>query len=209
MSEEHIKDNSIKSFEDLMNGIDNNSKIISKSSRHLFDMGQLTSIQAFKYDGTLYRQYEGAKIIANLKDFVVLLLLKTKVMEKTISWVVTEPILFFFAKNHFYNASITLNKKKDNYIYINLASPFYIDNGILKYIDFDIDIKSYLNQEFSVIDWSDFKNSIISYKYPLELIYRVYDELDYLYEQFKTKNGVFSKKMVDSFVKLLKKSGDI
>ncbi|AWX69765.1 DUF402 domain-containing protein [[Mycoplasma] anseris] len=172
-------------------------------------MGQITTIQAFKYDGTLYRQYEGAKIIANLDDFVVLLLVKTKVMERSINWVVSDPILFFFAKNKFYNASITLNKEKDNYIYINLASPFYIDKGIIKYIDFDIDIKSYLDKEFNVIDWPDFKNSINLYKYPLELIYRMYDELDFLYEQHKTKNGVFSKKLVDGLEKMLRESGDI
>ncbi|AWX42957.1 Protein of uncharacterised function (DUF402) [Metamycoplasma cloacale] len=199
----------VSSFEDLLKCDDNYLEKKEKTPRHLFDIGQITTIQAFKYDGTLYRQYEGVKIIANLDDFVVLLLMKTKVAERTINWVVSEPILFFFAKNKFYNASITLNKKKDNYIYINLASPFYIDNSIIKYIDFDIDVKSYLDKEFNVVDWPDFKNSIVQYNYPLELIYRMYEELDFLFEQHKTKNGVFSKKLVDGLVKMLVESGDI
>ncbi|TPD98894.1 DUF402 domain-containing protein [Metamycoplasma equirhinis] len=172
-------------------------------------MGEITTIQAFKYDGSLYRQYEGAKIVANFDDFVVVLLIKSKVMEDNINWVVSDPILFFFAKNKFYNASITLNKRKDNYIYINLASPFFIEDGIIKYIDFDIDIKSYVDKDFNVIDWQDFKESIVKYNYSLKLIYKIYDELDFLQEQHKTKNGIFSKKLIDGLTKMLIESGDI
>ncbi|WP_369085781.1 DUF402 domain-containing protein [Metamycoplasma spumans] len=201
-------DNKINSFQDLFSGPDYSNKT-KKNHRRLFEMGQITSIQAFKYDGTLYRQYEGAKIVANLDDFVVVLLVKSKVMEENINWVVSEPILFFFAKNRFYNASITLNKSKNNYTYINLASPFYVDNGIIKYIDFDIDVKCYADKDFNVIDWQDFKNSIVNYNYSLKLIYKIYDELDFLHEQHKTKSGIFSKKLVDSIQKMLKEAGDI
>ncbi|SYV90468.1 Uncharacterised protein, partial [Metamycoplasma alkalescens] len=57
-----------------------------KNDQKIYQIGQLTSIQAFKYDGTLYRQYEGCKIVANLDDFVVVLLMKTKVQEADINW---------------------------------------------------------------------------------------------------------------------------
>ncbi|WP_237670960.1 DUF402 domain-containing protein [Metamycoplasma hominis] len=204
-----MEEESIKSFDDLLKTIDTpNSKNIKKHKK-FFKMGQLTTIQVFKYDGTLYRQYEGAKIVANLTDFVVVLLMKTKVSEKSINWVVSEPILFFFARNKFYNASITLNKSKENYIYINLASPFYIENEVIKYIDFDIDIKSYDDKDFSVIDWQDFKNSISQYNYSLKLIYKLYEELDFLYEQKQKGTGVFSKKLVNDLEKMLRESGDI
>ncbi|AZZ65806.1 DUF402 domain-containing protein [Metamycoplasma phocicerebrale] len=172
-------------------------------------MGQITSIQAFKYDGTLYRQYEGCKIIANLDDFVVALLMKTKVQETNINWVVSIPMLFFFAKNRFYNASITLNENGLNHIYINLASPFYIDNQVIKYIDFDLDIKCYNETDFNVIDWQDFKQSITNYNYPLKLIYRLYNELDFLEEQRRLKRGIFSKKLIQDIKKILINSGDI
>ncbi|WP_373440442.1 DUF402 domain-containing protein [Metamycoplasma equirhinis] len=202
------EEKAITSFQDLFNEPDYSSKI-QKNHRKLFEMGEITTIQAFKYDGSLYRQYEGAKIVANFDDFVVVLLIKSKVMEDNINWVVSDPILFFFAKNKFYNASITLNKRKDNYIYINLASPFFIEDGIIKYIDFDIDIKSYVDKDFNVIDWQDFKESIVKYNYSLKLIYKIYDELDFLQEQHKTKNGIFSKKLIDGLTKMLIESGDI
>ena len=84
-----------------------------------------------------------------------------------------------------------------------------IEDGIIKYIDCDIDIKSYANGEFNVIDWADFKESIKKLNYPFELIHRLYDELDYLYEQFKTKNGIFSKILIEELQEMLIESGDI
>ncbi|WP_427867166.1 DUF402 domain-containing protein [Mycoplasmopsis arginini] len=198
----------IRSFHDLIQQ-DNWEKPEERKPRKLYQMGQLTTIQAFKYDGTLYRQYEGCKIVANLDDFVVVLLMKTKVQETSINWVVSKPILFFFAKNRFYNASITLNENGQNHIYINLASPFFIEDEIIKYIDFDLDIKCYNDNEFNVIDWHDFKESITKLNYPLKLIYRIYNELDFLEEQSRLKRGVFSKKLINDIKKMLINSGDI
>ncbi|MGX9339148.1 DUF402 domain-containing protein [Mycoplasma sp. 332] len=200
--------NEIKSFHDLAKQ-ENISKLESRKPKKLYQMGQLVSVQAFKYDGTLYRQYEGCKIIANLDDFVVVLLMKTKVQESNINWLVSKPILFFFAKNKFYNASITLNDDRPNNIYVNLASPFFIEDNIIKYIDFDLDIKCYNDDEFNVIDWIDFKESITKLNYPLKLIYRIYNELDFLEEQSRLKRGIFSKKLINDIKKQLINSGDI
>ena len=36
-----------------------------------------------------------------------------------------------------------------------------------------------------------------------------YDELDFLYGQFKVQAGIFSKKLVNGLEKMLKESGDI
>ncbi|PYF41915.1 DUF402 domain-containing protein [Metamycoplasma alkalescens] len=180
-----------------------------KNDQKIYQIGQLTSIQAFKYDGTLYRQYEGCKIVANLDDFVVVLLMKTKVQEADINWVVSTPILFFFAKKHFYNVLITLNENEKNNIYINLASPFFIDKEAIKYIDFDLDVKCYNENDFNVIDWQDFKKSITTLNYPLKLIYKIYKELDSLENQRKMNKGIFSKKMINEIKKMLISSGDI
>ncbi|MBP5783049.1 DUF402 domain-containing protein [bacterium] len=41
---------------------------------------------------------------------------------------------------------MTINKENHNIIYyINIASPFYIENGIIKYIDFDLDYRCVLS----------------------------------------------------------------
>ncbi|WP_330463385.1 DUF402 domain-containing protein [Metamycoplasma gateae] len=199
----------IRSFHDLIQQDTLEKQEEYRTPRKLYQMGQLTSIQAFKYDGKLYRQYEGCKIIANFDDFVVVLLMKTKVQELNINWVASKPVLFFFAKNRFYNASITLNEDGNNSIYINLASPFFIENEIIKYIDFDLDVKCYNENDFNVIDWYDFKESITKLNYPLKLIYRIYNELDFLEEQSRLKRGVFSKKLINDIKKLLINSGDI
>lgn len=141
-------------------------------------MGQLTTIQAFKYDGTLYRQYEGCKIVANLDDFVVVLLMKTKVQETSINWVVSKPILFSLLKTDFIMLRLHW-MKMDKIIFMLTWQALFIEDEIIKYIDFDLDIKCYNDNKFNVIDWHDFKESITKLNYPLKLIYRIYNELDF------------------------------
>ena len=104
-----------------------------KTLRHLFDIGSIISIQAFKYDGTLYRQYEGAKIIANLKDFVVLLLLKSKVAEQQINWIARDPILFFFTL--IYRAPSILTTMLFNILILTLMSKVILMKNLMSLID--------------------------------------------------------------------------
>ncbi|ENY69187.1 Hypothetical protein, DUF 402 family [Metamycoplasma auris 15026] len=198
-----MNSNQNKSFHDTLQQFKINKK------QEFFQLGQITTIQAFKYDGTLYRQYEGCKIIANWDEFVVVLLMKTKVQEININWIVSTPMLFVFSKKHFYNAMITLNSNDQNNIYINLASPFFIENEIIKYIDFDLDIKCYGQDDFNVVDWHDFKKSITDFRYPLKLIYKIYNELDVLEKKRKNKEGIFAKSFISDIKKILREKGDL
>ncbi|QJR43871.1 DUF402 domain-containing protein [Mycoplasma miroungirhinis] len=184
-------------MEKFKNTLDN----LSKNKEYL-------NIQSFKYDGTLYRQYNGVKLIDNWKDYVVFLMVKTKVAEVSINWVVNEPTLFIFSKNHFFNVTILITDDQ-KFVYVNLASPFYIENKIVKYIDFDLDIKTKLHNDFNVIDWNDFKNNIIKYKYPKELIYKIYDEIDYLHLLFNSKEDFFNETNINKYFNKLKKLKEI
>ncbi|MBU4691235.1 DUF402 domain-containing protein [Mycoplasma zalophi] len=174
----------------------------------LIKNAEFLNIQSFKYDGTLYRQYNGVKLIDNWKDYAVFLMVKTKVAEESINWVVNEPTLFLFSKTHFFNATI-LVRNDQKFVYVNLASPFYIEDNTVKYIDFDLDVKTNLRNDFNVIDWNDFKTNIIKYKYPKELIYKIYDEIDYLYLLFNSKEDFFNERNINQYVEKLKKLKEI
>ncbi|WP_438341623.1 DUF402 domain-containing protein [Mycoplasma sp. 3341] len=176
--------------------------------RHRLKRGEFVNIQCFKYDGHLYREYNGVKIIDFNQDYVACLMLKTKVAEATINWVVSEPTIFIFSKEHFFNATILLRDEK-KYVYVNLATPFFIEDKTIKYIDFDLDIKTHLDHDFNVIDWPDFKNNISQYNYPKELIYKIYDELDYLFLLFNSRKEIFGEDFIDQYIEILKKQKDI
>ncbi|MGL5204943.1 MAG: hypothetical protein ACRC63_01695, partial [Metamycoplasmataceae bacterium] len=73
---------------------------------------EFINVQAYKHDGTLYRQWNGAKIIASSAEYVLVLMNKTKVQEaKNQKWIITSPILWFFSKNMFFNATLTIKEE--------------------------------------------------------------------------------------------------
>ena len=76
-------------------------------------------VQAFKYDGTLYRQWNGTKIILDNEDYVGCLLNKTKVIEKDgQKWVIKEPTLWFFSKKNFFNTTIIPSSHKILFLWL-------------------------------------------------------------------------------------------
>lgn len=155
-------------------------------------------IQAYKYDGELYRQWNGVKVLIETDDYVCCLLYKTKVVEKEgQKWIIKEPTLWFFHKKLFFNGTILWRESGLHY-YINLASPFYYEDGKIKYIDFDFDVKIYPNKPFQIVDHFDFEKNkekwynddIISViNQNLVLIAKKYQAKDSLFDEFYIYNS--------------------
>ncbi|MCS4536961.1 MULTISPECIES: DUF402 domain-containing protein [unclassified Mycoplasma] len=168
-------------------------------------LGAIVNVQAYKYDGTLYRQWNGAKVIRNTEDHFVLFLYRTKVGEKyKNSWVYNVPVIWFLPKKENYNALVML-EKNSNYIYVNLASkPIYEDNTI-KFIDFDLDIKCYPRRELLVVDREEFKQNAIDFNYPDSLKKLIYAGLEQAIEKKNEKKYFFNPKLIHYYVDIIKK----
>ncbi len=148
------------------------------------------NIQAFKYDGKLYRQWNGAKVIDEDKEFCYCLLYKTKVTEDNgQKWVIKEPTLWFFSKKNFYNVLITC-REDGLYYYINLASPFYVEDSTIKYIDFDLDIKIYPDKPFQIIDQNDFQKNMEKI-YNQEIVNAIYKNVLVTSKRFHNRDSIF------------------
>ncbi|MGL4343315.1 MAG: DUF402 domain-containing protein [Metamycoplasmataceae bacterium] len=166
------------------------------------------NVQAYKYDGTLYRQWNGAKKILENDSYTVLLLYKTKVKEITKQkWIISSPTLWFFSKKFFFN--YTLNLKEDGYhYYVNMASPFILEDDTIKYIDFDLDIKKYPNKFFSIVDHNEFYENAKKW-YSKEIEDIIYENVAILGEIIVKENHFFDKNEVEKIIKFLKDNKDI
>lgn len=164
-------------------------------SESVVQLQHFVDVQAFKYDGTLYRQWNGTKIILNTADYVCCLLNKTKVIEKDgQKWVIKEPMLWFFSKKNFFNT--TINAKEDGlYYYSNLASPFFIENNTIKFIDFDYDIKIYPNKPFLIVDHADFVRNQDRW-YDENITDVIYQTIALLAQMFYLKDDLFDEKYI-------------
>ena len=162
---------------------------------------EFINIQAYKYDGTLYRQWNGVRIVASSKDYVIVLLNKTKVQElKNQKWVITQPILWLFSKNNFFNATLTI-KENGFYYYANLSSPFFMEDETIKYIDYDYDIKKYPGKRFSIVDHNEFVINKDWYDEDTKKV--IYQNIVKLTKMSMNKESIFNELEMEKIIKKL------
>jgi protein associated with RNAse G/E len=126
-------------------------------------------IQSYKHDGTLHRCWERNYVLLDDEDFFVTVNHRTKVTESNgRRWYSKEPAVSFFSKKHWFNA-IGMIKDRGVVFYINIASPTLLHNGILKYIDYDLDYKLFPDGYIMSLDQREFERHAIQYQYSDEL----------------------------------------
>ena len=153
---------------------------------------KFVDIQAFKYNGELYRQWNGVKVISDDNNYVCCFLYKTKFVEnKDQKWIIKEPTLWFFSKKYFFNLTILWRKSGLHY-YINLASPFYFEDNTIKYIDFDFDVKIYPGKPFQIVDHYDFERNKIKW-YNSDIINVIYQNLIEIAKKYQNREDIFDE----------------
>lgn len=163
--------------------------------------GLIINVQAYKHNGILYRQWNGVKVINNTIDGIILYMFKTKVKEKNKrSWSVSEPVIWKFWKNEFYNSTSLLRDIGPHY-YVNLASPPVFENNTLKFIDYDLDIKKYPKTRIKIVDQKEFDNNKIKLNYSNKLILKIKKTTEIIFDKLKNKEGFFDKNKIKYFYK--------
>ncbi|WP_406617361.1 DUF402 domain-containing protein [Mycoplasmopsis adleri] len=167
--------------------------------------GSIINVQAYKYNGSLYRQWNGVKVLRNTPKHYVLLINKTKVSEKFKSdWAYKEPVIWFMPKHSMYNGLVLL-KPKQNYLYINISSkPFYEDNTI-KFIDFDLDVKYYPHSGINVVDADEFKTNSELYHYPKNVKNMVWDAVNEVIQKYERGEYFFNDLVIDYYIDISRK----
>ena len=99
-------------------------------------IGDRYQIQCYKHNGKIHRAWDEAIVLDIKKDYIVVGNEKTKVTESEgTTWRTKEPAILYFFKNKWYN--IIAQMKKDGvYYYCNIATPYILEEGTIKYIDF-------------------------------------------------------------------------
>ncbi len=135
-------------------------------------VGSWLKIQSYKHDGSLHRCWERNYVIDENEDFFITASKKTKVIESNgRSWFSSEPAICFFSKHQWFNV-IAMLKKEGVVFYVNIASPTLYDQGILKYIDYDLDFKLFPDGYIATLDESEYDKhkSLFSYGEDLQKV---------------------------------------
>lgn len=165
-------------------------------------VGTILKVQAYKFNGLLYRQWNQAKIIYNNEKHIVLILYKTKVTELNgAGWVYKEPVIWFMPKKQNFNCLILI-KKNGFYRYINLASTPIFEDDTIKFIDYDLDVKCYPQKELKIVDRDEFNTNGKIMKYPDVLKNKILDELSNVIKMYNNFQYFFSDDIIKYYLKM-------
>ena len=102
------------------------------------EIGKRYEIHSYKHNGCIHRAWDEAVLLEIHDDYLIFGNERTKVTESDgRMWRTKEPAILYFFKNSWFNI-IGQYKKDGIYYYCNIASPYIIEDGVIKYIDYDL-----------------------------------------------------------------------
>ena len=159
-------------------------------------IGEKYAIHSYKHNGNIHRAWDEAILLDIKEEYLVFGNEKTKVTESDgRTWKTKEPAVLYFFHNKWFNI-IGQCKRDGIYYYCNMASPFIIDEGVIKYIDYDLDLRVFPDGSFKVLDRGEYKyhKELMNYSDDIDKILR--EELSVLIETVRKKKGPFNKNEV-------------
>lgn len=167
--------------------------------------GTKLTIHCYKHNGKLHRIWDEATVLSNTEEVLICANNCTMVTENDgRSHKTTEPAILFFYKKHWFNVIAQL-KPYGLFYYCNIATPYLIDEGIIKYIDYDLDLRVFPDGGYRILDKNEYKyhKKIMNYSREIDLI--VQKELDCLIKMKEKNIGPFNGNVVSTYYELYKK----
>ena len=160
-------------------------------------IGDLYQIQCYKHDGKIHRAWDEAVLLDVKKDYMVFGNNKTLVTEaEGTTWRTKEPAVMYFFKDKWFNI-IAQMKKNGIYYYCNIASPFIIEEGTIKYIDYDLDLSVFPKGDYKILDKLEYEYHKKKMNYSQDLdkvingsMYELIDEYNSMKEMFNKEENV-------------------
>jgi len=166
------------------------------------EVGSRLSIHCYKHNGRIHRTWDEAIVLDIKEDCLVCGNSKTVVTEKDGATHKTkEPAILFFYTKKWFNVFAQL-KKHGLFYKCNIATPYLIDDGIIKFIDYDLDLKVFPDGGFRVLDRGEYKfhRKIMRYSEDLDKILQ--NELTELINMKRNEVGPFCKDTVEKYYQM-------
>ena len=114
-------------------------------------------VQAYKHDGSFHRMWSHAFVVRDDEEYLVVVSNRARVIESDEHrWHTREKAAFIFSKKEWFN-TIASFREDGLHFYVNLASPAIVDHNLIKFIDYDLDIKGFPNGYQKVLDINEEK----------------------------------------------------
>ena len=153
-------------------------------------------VMCFKHDGSLHRIWDKAALIYEDDEKIVISNAKTLIRESDNRiWMAKEPALSIFYKDRWFNIMGIIRGEGVHY-YCNMATPSVVDEGVIKYIDYDLDLVKTVKGEIKILDEEEFKVNKAKYGYGKDIENILLKELEQLKEMAINGDGDFKDQYI-------------
>lgn len=169
-------------------------------------VGDVLQLHCYKHNGQINTISDKITVLDIQDDYIVCGDNKTMITEEDGSKHQTkEPAILFFYKKSWFNILAQL-KSKGLYYYCNIASPYLIYDGCLKYIDYDLDLRVFQNGSFKILDRNEYNYHKKIMHYPNEIDIICNNALQELIKMKMDEKGPFDKKIIEKYKKIYLKN---
>jgi|SRR5690625_3956978 len=162
-------------------------------------VGEDIQIKSYKHDGSLHRIWNSSIVLKGTEMVVIGANDKTVVTERDgRSWITREPAICYFHGERWFNI-IGMLKTDGIHYYCNISSPFLYEENVLKYIDYDLDLKVFPDMTYEILDEDEYEEHKLQMNYPKVLDRILYNSIDQLIQWVHQRKGPFSPGFIDQW----------
>lgn len=157
-------------------------------------------VQSYKHDGSLHRTWSKALLIDDTPEYYVAVTDHSWVIESdNRRWLTKEPAICFYYKKRWFNV-ISMIRKTGIYYYCNIATPSIFDKEAIKNIDYDLDVKVFPDETYSILDENEYEYHSQIMNYPKEIMDLCESEMNSLIEMIKNKENPFNSAYINEYL---------
>ena len=138
-------------------------------------MNNLIIINSRKFDGTIYRSWK-CELLEEACDYWLFVGEFEQEVSHSILGIIRRKTVSY--EYYFKNKGFNIFRFHEpegslKFYYCNINLPPVFENGVVDYVDLDIDILVHRDFNFEILDEDEFEDNSIKYDYPPDLIYNV------------------------------------
>lgn len=154
-------------------------------------------IISYKHDRSFHRSWDRTLILYSSPNVVIGGNDHVRVTEADgREWRTREPAICTFGRDQWFN-TIAMIRSDGIYFYCNIGSPYTYKNGVLSYIDYDLDVKVFPDGSYIVLDKDEYTQHSRLMKYPDEVQRNVHSGVQQVLRWVEEKKGPFQPGFVE------------
>lgn len=174
----------------------------------MLQIGASVIVCSFKKDGSFHRLWENTIVVEQTENYIIVGNSKATVTESDGRfWEAREPAITIFFKDAWYNV-IAMIRQTGIHYYVNIASPYIIQENNITYIDFDLDVAMNPANQIKILDEGEYLRHQELMNYSKELDLQIKRSLNEVLERCRNRLPPFDDanivRLYDAFINLSK-----